>query len=206
MAITPLMVDLEGKKIIIIGGGRVAYRRADTLTDSGAAITIISPEIAEGIRSLLENEKVTWRQKNFEPVDLEEAFLVIVATNNPEVNSSVVKACPPDSLLNVASDSTQGDVQFPSHLKRGKLTVSISTDGASPLLSSKIKKQLQTTFEEGYGDYVDFLYESRQLIKRSPLGLKERRQLLKELLSDEFLNSKKQRIAINWLTNLVERS
>ncbi|MGP4107590.1 NAD(P)-binding protein [Virgibacillus sp. L01] len=202
MAITPLMVDLEGKKVVIVGGGKVACRRVDTLKESGASITIISPEIEAGIHSLWDAARVNWQQKEFEPDDLEGAFLVIVATNNPAVNQAVVKSSPPNSLLNVTSDASQGNIHFPSNIKRGELSVSISTNGASPLLSAKIKQQLETIFDDRYIDYVDFLYESRQLIKHTTLTKTERRSLLKELLSDDFLDGKKQQQTIDWLRSL----
>ncbi|ASN06792.1 NAD(P)-binding protein [Virgibacillus necropolis] len=193
MTLTPLMIDLGGKKVVIVGGGRVAERRVQNLLESGALLTVISPEIEEKIHSLWEKGLLNWRQKYFEAEDLDNAFLIIVATNNSVVNQSVVQATPPNSLLSVASDANQGNVQFPAHFKQGKLSVSISTNGASPLLSAKIKKHLHTIYDENYGDYVDFLYESRQLIKHSALAKKEQKLLLKDLLREDFLNKDKQR-------------
>lgn len=205
MTVTPLMVDLYGRNVVVIGGGRVAERRVHSLLESGASLTIISPEIKESLRDLCKEGLLNWKQKHFVPEDLDEAFFIIVATNNSVVNQAVIHASPPNSLLNVAAGAEQGNVHFPSHFKRGKLSMSISTNGASPLLSAKIKSQLQTTYDKSYGDYVDFLYESRQMIKHAPLTRMEQRLLLKELLSEDFQNKNKQRETIDWLKQLSER-
>ncbi|ASK62179.1 potassium transporter Trk [Virgibacillus phasianinus] len=203
MAMTPLMVDLAEKSVVIIGGGHVAERRVNTLLESGASITIISPEISEKIRSLWETGLLNWQQKDFETEDLAEAFLVIAATDNPDVNQAAAKATPPNSLLNAAADADQGDVHFPSYFKQGKLSIGISTNGASPMLSAKIKRQLQLTYNSDYGNYVDFLCEVRQLINHSTLVKTEQKSILREVLSEDFLNNSKQRQMIE---RLSERS
>lgn len=203
MAITPIMVDLEKQQVIIVGGGRVCERRVHTLLESGALLSIISPKIEQGIRSLWEEGRVNWRKKHVVAEDLKGAFLIIVATNDPKANQTVIEAAPPGCLLNVAADATLGNVHFPSHFKQGKLTIGVSTNGASPLLSAKIKTQLQSMFDKEYGEYIDFLYESRQLIKHSMLAKKEQHLLLKELLSDHFFNKDNQEKTVDWLKWLV---
>lgn len=205
MAVIPLMVDVAEKNIVIVGGGRVAERRVGALLTGGACLTVISPEIKEGIRSLWEDEQLNWKQKYVETEDLDGAFLIIVATNDAMVNQSVIKVSPPNSLLNVAGEADQGNVHFPAHFKQGKLSVGVSTNGASPLLSAKIKNELHTIYDESYGDYVDFLYESRQLIKDSFLDKMAQTLLLKELLSERFLNKHKQRLTVEWLKIYVGR-
>ncbi|MEW9674837.1 NAD(P)-binding protein [Lentibacillus sp. L22] len=204
MAFLPFMIDLTDKKVVIVGGGRVAERRIRFLLESGAYMTVISPEIDEGVRMLWEEGYVSWKQKHIEANDLLHAFLIIVATNNPTVNQAVTKAVPETSLVNAAADAEQGNVQFPAHLQQGKLSIGIATNGASPILAAKIKTKLATIYDKSYGEYVDFLYESRQLIKRSLLTQKVRTLLLKELMDESFLNKQKQIITLDWLKNLVK--
>lgn len=205
MTITPLMVELSYKNVVIVGGGPVAERRIHSLLESGAFLTVVSPKIEDGIRSLWEDGLLDWRQKYFEAKDLDKAFLIIVATNVSEVNQSVIQASPPNCLVSASADASQGNVQFPAHFKQGKLSISISTNGASPLLSVKLKKQFHTTFDKRYGEYVDFLYESRQLIKHSSLSEIKQRQLLKDLLCEEYLNKDKQCKLLDWLKMHSER-
>ncbi|WP_339230846.1 NAD(P)-binding protein [Oceanobacillus sp. FSL K6-2867] len=201
MPLTPLMVNLSGKNIVLVGGGYVAGRRIQTLLESGAQLTVISPEIGKEVRVHWEKGRIKWIQKHVEPNDLDGAFLIIVATNNPIVNQSIILAAPPNALVNAAADAVKGNVEFPSAFRRGKLAISISTNGASPQLTRKIKEQLQTIYNENYETYVEFLFESRQLIKRSVLNKMEQKQLLKELLSEVFLDPSKQRQTIAWLNS-----
>ncbi|GGB60457.1 precorrin-2 dehydrogenase [Lentibacillus populi] len=204
MALTPFMIDLVNKRVVIVGGGLVAERRMRCLLESGACVTVISPEIGEGIRALWEEGYVNWKQRHFEADDVADAFLIIVATNDPATNQTVIEAVPETSLVNVAADAEQGNIQFPAHLQQGKLSISIATNGASPMLAAKIRNRLATTYDRNYGDYVDFLYESRQLIKRSLLTKQTQTLLLRELLDESFKNKQKQMAIINWLESLVK--
>ncbi|GAB3064615.1 NAD(P)-binding protein [Virgibacillus ainsalahensis] len=205
MAITPLMIELNEQHVIIVGGGRVAERRVHSLLNSGAAITVISPTIKEGIESEWKKGRLHWKQKYVEAKDLADAFLVIVATDDQMVNQEVIHASPRNSLINAAADADKGNVEFPSFFRRGKLLISISTSGASPQLSAAIKNELQTVYDGNYESYIDFLYESRKLIKHSSLDKAHQKLLLKELLSETFLEKDKQNEAIEWFRNLAER-
>ncbi|WP_087973178.1 NAD(P)-binding protein [Oceanobacillus rekensis] len=198
MTAIPLMIELREKNVVIVGGGHVAERRIETLLGSGASLTVISLVIEKGIRSHWEKGRLNWKQKSFESNDVVDAFLIIVATNDPIVNDSVIEAAPTNSLINAAAEADKGDVEFPSFFRRGKLAISISTSGASPQLSAKLNRELQAVYSETYEDYLDFLYESRQLIKHSLFSKLQQKLLLKELLSESFLDKDKQMKAIKW--------
>ena len=200
--VTPLMIDLDKKNIVIVGGGSIAERRIRSLLKSGGLLTVISPTIGEGIQKLWQTAQLTWKKKRFEAVDLADAFLIIAATNDPTVNELVVHHSPQDALLNVAAQAEKGNIHFPAHFKQGKLSISISTDGASPMLAAKIKGNLHTVYDENYGDYVDFLNESRKLIKHSLLDKSTQSLLLKELLAESFMDEQKQTKTIAWLEKL----
>ncbi|WP_449536298.1 NAD(P)-binding protein [Ferdinandcohnia sp. Marseille-Q9671] len=199
MELTPLMVQLAGKNVVIVGGGRIAERRIQKLLGSGANLHVISPTLTDGLRSLCGKGLFIWQNKHFEPEDSKEAFLVIVATNDSMVNKTVVQSCASNTLVNMASEASEGNVQFPAHFKQGRLSISIATNGASPLLSGKIKRQLQIMYDKNYGEYVDFLYECRQLIKHSMFDEYEQKCILKDLLSDDYQNKMKQELALNLL-------
>jgi precorrin-2 dehydrogenase / sirohydrochlorin ferrochelatase len=202
MTAIPLMIELREKNVVIVGGGHVAERRVHTLLETGASLTVISPMIKKGIRSQWENGRLNWRQKTFELNDVEDAFLIIIATNDPVVNQSVIEAAPTNSLINAASEAEKGNVEFPSFFRRGKLAISVSTSGASPQLSAKLKGELQAVYSDTYEDYLDFLYESRQLIKHSLFDKFHQKLLLKELLSESFLDKDKQMKAIKWFQKM----
>ncbi|WP_077324340.1 NAD(P)-binding protein [Virgibacillus siamensis] len=206
MALTPLMVDLTNKNVIIVGGGRVAERRIKSLLESDAVLTVISPKIGDGICALWKNCQIALKQKHVEEQDLKGAFLIIIATNDSDVNNKVRKTAPKNALINEATDAFRGNVQFPSTFNRGKLSISISTNGASPMFSAKVKRDLLRTYDERYGDYIDFLDESRQLVKNSSLAEKEQIFLLKQLLTDHFHDIRIQKEAIDWLEKLIGKS
>lgn len=208
MAFTPLMIDLTGRYVVIVGGGKVALRRAKTLLENDAVVTVISPKVVEDIVYLWEEGQLLWKEKNIEVMDLKGAFLIIVATNDPIVNHNVINWAPEESLINAAAEMEKGNVAFPSYFRRGNLSVSVSTNGASPQFAVKMKKELERLYNEDYGDYIDFLSECRQLIKNSLLDKYQQKLLLKEILSEDFLDRERQRKFIESLNKkekMIER-
>ena len=133
----PLMIDLSQKSIVIVGGGKVATKRASTLIEYCDDVHIVSPIISTTLKELLDNEMIT-EPKEFEPQDVEHADLVVIATNNNDVNTKVLESVPHYALCNHASKAQVGNVTIPSILKRGKLSISVSTNGASPKLNKKL--------------------------------------------------------------------
>lgn len=88
----PLMIDLTNKNVVIVGGGVVASRRAQTLNQYVEHMTVISPTITEKLQNMVDNGVVIWKEKEFEPSDIVDAYLVIAATNEPRVNEAVKKS------------------------------------------------------------------------------------------------------------------
>ena len=200
--LVPIMLNLTNKNVIIIGGGKIAERRITTLLNSNASITVISPQVTPKIKRYIENKKVKWVNRPFTPNDLHEAFLVVVATDDTVINELVVENAPTNALINVVEDAKQGNIQFPANFKRGKLTIAVSTDGASPILTKRIKDKLEAEYDENYEYYLDFLYEARALVKKSNLTKEEKREVLKELVTDNFFDEKKQQ---DWITSFANK-
>ena len=195
----PLMIDLSQQSIVIVGGGKVATKRALTLVEYCDDVHIVSPLISETLKELLDKEKIAWSQKEFEPQDVEHADLVVIATNNNEVNKKVLESVPHHALCNHASNAQAGNVTIPSILKRGKLSISVSTNGASPKLNKQIISRIIDMYDESYETYIDFLYESRQLIKHLSIEPSRKQDLLQHILSDDYLDEVKQLEFTRWL-------
>ncbi|KHD86612.1 NAD(P)-binding protein [Heyndrickxia ginsengihumi] len=202
MAPIPVMLDLYEKHVVIIGGGKVAKRRIQTLLETGALITIVSPTIDPDLQSMHDQQLFRWKQKRFDRADILDAHVIIAATNDSVVNNQVVEEAPSSAWINVTEQSERGDITFPAYFRRGKLVISISTSGASPMLASKIRKSLEETFEETYDRYVDFLSCTRQLIKQSLLAKEEKLYWLKKVLDDEYKDGEKQKEMIEYLKQL----
>lgn len=197
------MIDLTDKHIVIVGGGKVATRRATTLIAYCPNIHIVSPSLTPALHTLVTEGRISWSKKAFELSDLEGAYLVVVATNEPEVNMQVKESLPKGVLLNHAADAQAGDVTFPSILKRGRLTMSVSTNGASPKLGAHIISTLSEMYDERYDTYIEFLYQSRQRIKALPIEPSEKQNLLQQILSETYLNEDQQREFMRWLQSQV---
>lgn len=203
MPLIPLMFDISDKQVVVIGGGKVAERRVKTLAQYTKHILIISPTLTNVLEELFENSVIKWYKREFRAEDVQTASLIIVATNDSEANKRVLQAKPQHALINYAEDVAVGDIAFPSILQRGKLTLSVSTQGASPGLTAQILQEFRERYDLQYEVYVDFLYECRQRIKQSQLSVSERKQFLKDILSADYLNENKQIEVRTWLDSLT---
>jgi precorrin-2 dehydrogenase / sirohydrochlorin ferrochelatase len=182
----PVMIKLKGKKITVIGGGKVAERKIYTLLQAEGNVVVVSPVVTGKIQTWVENNQLTWLKKEFEPVDVTSSFLVIAATNKREINQQVAKAVNEFQLLNLVDDPENSNFIVPSSFRRGNLTIAVSTSGASPGLAKKIKNDLAQQFDETYVEYLDFLRTCRDEVKQQVGNSEIRRHLFRELLNDEF--------------------
>ncbi|ERF48327.1 NAD(P)-binding protein [Staphylococcus arlettae] len=203
MAHMPILLDLTNKSIVIIGGGAIAERRVNKLMQFDAYITVMSPTLTAKLQKLYEQQQIQWLAQEYNKHHLPPAALVVVATNNKKVNQLVKQELPPQTLLNMASDGEQGDVVFPGILKRGKLSMSVSTLGASPKLTAAILAELQQQFPPDYEQYVDFLYHCRQQIKQSNMSHAEQQKLLAAVLDDKYQDQKLQQQMLSWLAQNI---
>ena len=201
----PIQLNLKGKQAIIIGGGKVAQRKLAGLLDTGAQITIVSPEITDRIREYCQSGKVIWKQKSFTRDDLEKMFLVIAATNDPETNKAVKRFVSTHQLLLMVDDPEESDFILPSVMNRGRLTLTVSTSGASPILTKKIKQDLAQQYGPEYQEYVDFLYQCRKWILDEVEDAKMKQQLLTKITEPPFLTNENRKEAFMKLVHqLIE--
>jgi precorrin-2 dehydrogenase / sirohydrochlorin ferrochelatase len=188
----PIHLNLYGKKVSIIGGGAIAERKVKQLLDTGAIIEIISPDLTESLQeSIKGNENIFWKKKRFTSEDLVDAFLIIAATNDRVTNQLVGKLKNSYQLANIADDSSASDFIVPSIVKRGKLTFSVSTSGASPTLSLKISRQLEEAYDQRYEDYLEFLDSCRKFVLANVTDKYKKKQLLSAIVNHTYLDSNK---------------
>jgi precorrin-2 dehydrogenase/sirohydrochlorin ferrochelatase len=185
----PVFLNLKHQKVYVIGGGQIAARKLEGLLQSEAVITIISPTLIESILTYVNNGLVHWIQKSFELSDIEDAFYIISATNDPHVSSELQKGVRPSQLVNFADDYSSSNVITPSVVRRGRLSIAVTTSGASPSLSKKIKKDLEAIYSEEYEEYVEFLMEKRTYIKERVNDADKRRKLLSLLVEDPIFRT-----------------
>ncbi|MDT3428876.1 precorrin-2 dehydrogenase/sirohydrochlorin ferrochelatase [Paenibacillus forsythiae] len=201
----PIMLDLRGKHCVVVGGGKVAERKTLGLLETGAAVRIISPALTPRLAELSENAAVSWLNRKYAPGDARGAFLVYAATDDPAVNEEVAREA--DRLgvpVNVGSHAEAGSFITPGVLRRGRLTVAVSTSGAGPAITAEITKLLEEMLGEEYEAYLDFIYVMRQEIKRRERSPEARKRLLRRLGTLDVLEKIREGAFTPWDSDQIE--
>ncbi|MDI6799653.1 MAG: bifunctional precorrin-2 dehydrogenase/sirohydrochlorin ferrochelatase [Actinomycetota bacterium] len=166
MGYYPINIDLEGVNCLVVGGGTVAERKILNLIEAGAKVKVVSPDLTPALSQLKEASKLEHVKRVYRAGDLEGARLVISATRDAAVNGAVSKEAKRSHLLiNVVDAPGLCNFIVPSTVRRGDLTVAISTSGTAPALAKKIRRDLEDLFDEAYSDYLAILSEARAAIK-----------------------------------------
>lgn len=185
----PITLRLAGKKIVVAGGGKVAERKITGLMGTKADITVVSPEVSTEINKLAASGEVKWLAKNFAIEDIKEAFMIFAATNDRDLNQAIKNEAEAHQLVTIADDPEGSDFQVPAKVQRGRLTIAVSTGGASPTLARNIKAQLEQEFDDRYDNYLEFLFQARQQIVQEVADPSLKRKLLKEIACPAFFTS-----------------
>jgi uroporphyrin-III C-methyltransferase / precorrin-2 dehydrogenase / sirohydrochlorin ferrochelatase len=147
----PILLDLCGRPVVVVGGGQVAERKVEGLLECGACVTLISPEVTPAIEQWAEAGAIRLERRRFLPGDLGHARLAYAATSDPEVNQAVRAEADDKSIwLNVVDQPALCDFFVPALVRRGDLTVAVSTNGASPALARRIREELERRFGPEY--------------------------------------------------------
>lgn len=183
-----IMVRLQGRLCIIVGGGRVAERRAGSFLEAGARVRIISPLLTEALERLATSGKLEAQRRTYRTGDLAGAFAVCAATDSPEINAQVCEEAEASGLLvNAADEAGRGNFIVPASLRRGALQIAVSTAGASPAAARDICRDLDERYGDEYETYLDFLGEMRVLAKEHITDAGLRSAVLKRLAGPEVL-------------------
>ena len=163
MPLFPIFINLEGRRVLIAGGGHVALRKAERLSPYGADIFAVAPEFIPGFAGI---PGVTLLERRFEPGDIEGAALVIAATDDGELNAAVSELCRWENIpVNVVDDLEKCSFVFPALVQRGELSVGISTGGASPSAAQYVRRGVEQLVPEGFEGILDFLSAHRAEVK-----------------------------------------
>lgn len=141
MEFLPINIDLRGKPCLIVGGGDVAWRKVKTLKKAGAVVTVVAPQIDPYIDGVIKIER------EFEPADVQNAFMVVSATSDKSVNRLVAETARSNgALVNCADDPANSDFIFPGIIDRSPLLISVSTSGHAPHVSKTIRMELEKKY------------------------------------------------------------
>ncbi|CAH1201072.1 MULTISPECIES: bifunctional precorrin-2 dehydrogenase/sirohydrochlorin ferrochelatase [unclassified Paenibacillus] len=185
---TPLFVDAAGKTCCVIGGGRVAERKVRGLLNTGAKIKVISPDATPELKQLHQDSRIEWMARAYRNGDLRGAFLVYAATDREDVNLSVVKEAMAENILvNDAMSSERSTFTTPSVVRRGRMSIAISTAGAGPAAAAAIRAALEEQFGDEYETYIEFLHRMRKEVKARVPSPRKRAILLRSLTEMNLL-------------------
>lgn len=185
----PIYIDLNGKPAHMIGGGPIAERKIETLMEAGAVVTVIAPHVTDAIRRMADEGRIQWIQREYRDGDLCGAFCTYAATNDNAVNTAIYEEATRNSqLCNVVDVPPLCNFIVPSIVRRGDLSIAISTSGNSPALARKLRMDLTEHIGPEWQALNDLLGRMRPELKRRYVEEAPRNDVLARMLDAGVLD------------------
>jgi precorrin-2 dehydrogenase / sirohydrochlorin ferrochelatase len=185
----PVMLDVRGRLAIVVGGDRMAAEKAAGLVSSGADVRVISPEFCDELLAQAEHKRVMLLRKSYEPGDLAGAFVVIAATNDPQLVQAIWNETQErGQLVNIVDVPERCSFIMPSILRREPLTIAVSTEGASPGLAKRIRRDLEEIFPPTYGTYLRLAALARTHLRQHGVSYEHRDEFFEDFHTSDVLN------------------
>lgn len=185
----PVYIQLREQPCVVIGGGKIAEGKVEGLLAVQAKVTVISPNLTPYLHDLAEQQQITYLARAFQPGDLIGAFMVICATDQAEINYQVwQEATANHQLVNVVDDTPRCNFIAPSILRKGDLTIAISTSGKAPALAVRLKERLQRELGLEYERFLELAGELREPLAQYVPDFEKRKALWYELVDSEILD------------------
>ena len=163
----PILLNIQGKKCLIVGGGEVALRKAQMLVEHGATVEIVSPTFCPGLNQLVKDGTIQAIHRDYETEDLNDSFLAVAATDDIKTNERIAaEARKIGILVNVVDKPDISDFIVPSYFRRGDIIVAVSTSGRSPALARKIRCELERDFKAEYAQLAVIASDVRNELKQ----------------------------------------
>ena len=186
MAKYPIFLELGGRRVVVVGGGAVALRKARTLLEAGARLVVVAEEPSDVLTALCTQHGAELIRSKYAKQYITGAVLVVAATNDAKVNEQVYRDCQAlEILCNVVDDPEHCDFFVPAVVKRGGLQIAIGTEGNCPAYAGHLRQKLEAIFTEEHGRFLAELERVRRdIIDAVPAPI-DRKSLLGELVDDE---------------------
>ncbi len=166
MALFPLFVELEGRPCLVLGGGAVAERKVEGLLAAGAVVTVVSPALSPGLATLASGGRITHVARPYAEGDLAGAALAFAATDDGAVNADVAREGRARGVwVNAADDPAHCDAILPAVVRRGAVTVAVSTGGASPALARAVRERIEAALPAAYGPLAEVAADARRELR-----------------------------------------
>lgn len=201
-----ILLNLTGRRCVVVGGGSLATRKVDALCRCGAEVHIIASEFCD---VLLKRSDVNLHHKEYEKSDLEGATLAFACSDDEEFNKRISSDCKEGSTLcNVVDDPEWCDFSVPAVLKRGPIQIAVGSGGASPYLAGRIRDLIAGWLDRAYEPFARRLAAIRPLIVERIARLEERRAIFQQLAGRESFDRFKRegnQSWCEWISNRTKR-
>lgn len=178
----PVFLNVAGRRCLVVGGGRVAERKAENLAEAGASVVVVAPDATEGLERMAADGKIALEKRPYAAGEAADYFLVIASTNDPEVNRLVSgDAERAGRPVNVVDVPELCNFFVPSIVRRGDLRIAISTAGAAPALAKKIRRDLEALFPPSYARLLGRLRAFREELMRREPDEEKRKEILSRI-------------------------
>ena len=172
----PAFLDLRGRRCLVVGGGRVAERKAESLLECGARVIVVSPTLVSGLAHLTAIGRIEHRPRAFRKIDVRRCVLVIAATGDGAVDDAVARTARRHGVLvNAVDRPARCDFIYGSVLQRGQLQIAVSTGGRAPALAREIRRQLEPVIGAEYATLVDEVGRARRAARAAAATPQARR-------------------------------
>ena len=168
----PVVLDLTGRPCLVVGGGAIAERKVSGLAEAGARVTVVSPSLTPALLRLASDAPLRWRPREYAAGDAAGFVLVMVATDDRAVNASVAAECRERGIwVNCADDPERCDFILPSVLRRGAVTVAVTTGGQSPSMARLVREELDALLPREVAALTDVVASVRRALSEDGVSL-----------------------------------
>ena len=182
----PMVLKLAGRRCLVVGAGSVAQAKIAGLLDTGAQIRVVAPEATAKIRSWAHAGRIEWHERGFQPADLENMFLVVAATPSTQLHEVIFREATQRGVLcNIVDVPALCDFYYPAVVQRGALQIAISTEGNSPALAQRLRKQLEARFGPEWEQWLEQLARARDKVQAEVADPERRKRLLHRYASEQ---------------------
>jgi uroporphyrin-III C-methyltransferase / precorrin-2 dehydrogenase / sirohydrochlorin ferrochelatase len=196
MNLFPAFLKLQNRSVLVVGGGAIAASKIPGLLQAGARVIVVAPDLSPELLARQRAGEITWLPEPFEPEDLQGIFLVVAATSLSDVNACVfLEAEKRKILCNSVDDIDHCHFYYGAVVQRGDLQIAISTNGKSPALAQRLRKELEQQFPPAYADWLDSLGATREQLRSQSTDLESTKLQLRQLATrpmlDRFLRTRR---------------
>jgi precorrin-2 dehydrogenase len=166
MTLFPAFLKLDNRPVLVVGGGAMAGSKIPGLLEAGARVTVVAPQLSAKLVEWVRNRKINWLTKAFDGEDLLGMFLAVAATSLRDVNESVFREADKRHILcNAVDDINHCHFYYGAVVQRGDLQIAISTNGKSPALAQRLRKELEEQYNTEYAAWLEWLGAAREVLR-----------------------------------------